>query len=161
VHTQWDSFFLGELGAAAALAGLLVVAISINIDQILRYSWLPSRAAATIAMLMGVVLMSGLALVPEQSLRVLGCEVLALAVVIWAVFVRNQIKARRVEGYASAGSPNVQLLLEQVATVPPIIAGLVLVTDSTAGLGVLAASFQAIFVAAVANAWILLVEIRR
>jgi len=33
--------------------------------------------------------------------------------------------------------------------------------DSTAGLGVLAASFRAIFVAAVANAWILLVEIRR
>ena len=49
MHTQWDSFFLGELGAAAALAGLLVVAVSINIDQILSYPWLPSRAVATIA----------------------------------------------------------------------------------------------------------------
>jgi modulator of FtsH protease len=160
VHTGWDSFFLGELGAAAALAGLLVVAISINIEQILKYSRLPRRAVATIALLLGVVLMSGLALVPGQSLRLLGVEVLAISGAIWGMFVRNQIKDRQ-GGEERFGAPHVQLLLEQVATVPPIVAGIILIADSTAGLGVLAAGFQAVFVVAVSSAWVLLVEIRR
>jgi len=33
----WTDFYVAEVGAAAALAGLLVVAISINIQRIMQY----------------------------------------------------------------------------------------------------------------------------
>jgi hypothetical protein len=43
----WFDFGVGIVGAAAALAGLLFVAISINIELILAIPTLPSRAAGT------------------------------------------------------------------------------------------------------------------
>ena len=38
----WGEFYVGEVGAAAALAGLLFVAISINIEKILAVATLPA-----------------------------------------------------------------------------------------------------------------------
>ena len=41
---EWESLFVAEAGASAALAGLLVVALSINLERILKGSGLPGRA---------------------------------------------------------------------------------------------------------------------
>jgi hypothetical protein len=41
----WDNFFVAEVGAAAALSGLLFVAVSINLTRILAIPHLPARAA--------------------------------------------------------------------------------------------------------------------
>jgi modulator of FtsH protease len=43
----WFEFGVGVLGAAAALSGLLFVAMSINIERILALRTLPPRAAGT------------------------------------------------------------------------------------------------------------------
>lgn len=46
----WTTFFTAITGAAAALAGLLFVAVSINLDNILKgQAMLPARAAETLA----------------------------------------------------------------------------------------------------------------
>jgi hypothetical protein len=161
MHTAWDNFFLADVSAAAALAGLIFVAVSINIDQILAFPWLPGRAGSTIAMLMGVLIMGSLALVPDQSYRRLGLEVTVVAVAIWLLLARLQITARRHPDHRNHGAPALKVLLEQIATLPAVVAGIVLLTDSSGGLSVLALSMLAVFVVAVANAWILLVEIRR
>ena len=47
----WESFFLGEVGATAALTGLLFVAVSINLRPILEYPWLPALAGETLLIL--------------------------------------------------------------------------------------------------------------
>ncbi len=39
----WHDFFVAQVGAAAALTGLLFVALSLNITRILQYAWLPAR----------------------------------------------------------------------------------------------------------------------
>ena len=39
---QWQNFFVAEVGAAAALTGLLFVAVSINLKQILSFPKLPA-----------------------------------------------------------------------------------------------------------------------
>jgi hypothetical protein len=60
----WHDSFMGTIGAAAALTGLLFVAISINLEQILRYPQLPGRAAGTLGILVSGLLVSGFALAP-------------------------------------------------------------------------------------------------
>jgi len=44
----WADFFVAEVGASAALAGFVIVAISINLTRIIAYPWLPGRAAETL-----------------------------------------------------------------------------------------------------------------
>jgi hypothetical protein len=46
--SEWTDFFVAGASASAALAGLVFVAVSINIDRILRIQGLPSRALATV-----------------------------------------------------------------------------------------------------------------
>ena len=42
--TNWTDFFVAQVGATAALEGLVIVAVSINLKQILAYAHLPGRA---------------------------------------------------------------------------------------------------------------------
>ena len=45
---RWTDFGVGVAGASAALAGLVFVAVSINLSEILKYRNLPGRAALTL-----------------------------------------------------------------------------------------------------------------
>ena len=69
-------FFMGTIGAAAALTRLLLfVAISINLEQILKYRQLPGRAAGTLGLLVSALVVSGFALAPGQGNRAHGIEI--------------------------------------------------------------------------------------
>src|ERR1700712_822456 len=72
---DWSGFFRAELGAAAALAGLVIVAISINVSRILSDPSLPGRAAETLVSPSGVLIVCSFLLVPHQPRWVLGGEV--------------------------------------------------------------------------------------
>jgi hypothetical protein len=65
---HWSDFFLGEVGAASALAGLVIVAVSINLQRILEFPQLPGRVAEILIMLVGALLASSVALLPGQPL---------------------------------------------------------------------------------------------
>ena len=45
----WADFFVAAAGASAALVGLVIVALSVNLDRIISEQQLPSRGGATIA----------------------------------------------------------------------------------------------------------------
>jgi len=76
--SEWTDLFVASAGASAALAGLVFVAVSINVDRILKFEGLPERALETVLMLLIVVLVSIVGLIPGQSTTALGAEVLAL-----------------------------------------------------------------------------------
>jgi hypothetical protein len=76
----WHDLFAATAGAAAALAGLIFVAVSINLARILKFRNLPRRAVETLAIAVGLLLVSVLVLVPGQSSIVLGTEILVLGV---------------------------------------------------------------------------------
>jgi modulator of FtsH protease len=81
---DWTGFFSAEVGASAGLAGLIFVAVSINLAQIVKETHLVSRSAKALLSLMGVLFASSLCLIPNMSRLILGYELTALGVVIWA-----------------------------------------------------------------------------
>ena len=53
---EWHDLFVAIAGAAAALTGLLLVAVSINLKRILDFPSLPTRAAETLSIVLGLLL---------------------------------------------------------------------------------------------------------
>jgi hypothetical protein len=156
----WTAFFAAVTGAAAALTGLLFVAVSINLDNILKRAMLPARAAETLAILVFVLISSALALVPQDA-ELLGAEILVIAVPLTAVTVRNQVSFQR----QNPDSPRMwsvsRAAASGVALVPGMIAGASLAAHWSGGIYWLVPTALLGIAAAVYSAWVLLVEIVR
>ena len=155
----WHDFFMGTIGAAAALTGLLFVAISINLEQILKYPQLPGRAAGTLGILVSALVVSGFALAPGQGDRALGIEIAAAGaiVAVQSVWVAH--------GTDTPGEPS-SWQIEHLATlllpgIALIVGGVSLVAGEGGGLYWVLAAILLAFVSASINAWVLLVEIKR
>lgn len=158
--SQWHDLFVATAGASAALAGLVFVAVSINLERILKYEGLPERALETLLLLLAVLLVSILGLVPGQSREALGAELLGANLVLAAVIVRLP------SGYTGIDQEPPAWLwtrwgIRLAAVLPLIAAGLSLLAGSGGGLYWLVAGILFAVLGAVANAWVLLVEILR
>jgi hypothetical protein len=158
---EWTDLFVAVAGASAALAGLVFVAVSINLERILAFRGLPERALETLLFLVSVLLISVVALVPGQSHVAFGVELLVVSLAIDAIVIR-QPTIQVEEGEVMRRSWRVsRWTLRLVATVPFLIGAVSLIARSGGGLYWLVAGIVLAIVAAVANAWVLLVEILR
>ena len=155
----WHDFFMGTIGASAALTGLLFVAISINLEQILKYPQLPGRAAVTLGILVSSLVVSGLALAPGQTNRALGVEIAAVGAVVaaQALWVTHG-KQTPNEPKAWVFEHLVTLLLPSIAF---IVGGVSLAVGDGGGFYWVLAAVLFAFVSASINGWVLLVEIKR
>ena len=158
--TSWESFFVATAGASAALAGLLFVAMSINLKEILEFSSLPGRAGETIAILVNALVIASVGLMPDQSHVALGLEVLALSIGTWVLvmWVQYRNSQHPVEANEHRGS---RFLLTQIALLPFVVGGATIVAKAGGGLYWIGAGMVFTFIAAAATAWVLLVEIMR
>jgi len=64
IAADWSNFLVAEAGASAALAGLIFVAVSINISKIIEYPGVSGRAGEALALLIGVLIIATLGLAP-------------------------------------------------------------------------------------------------
>src|ERR1700710_2757492 len=87
--SEWTDLFVATAGASAPLAGLVFVAVSINLERILAFRGLPERALETLLFLVSVLLISVVALIPGQDHIALGIELLLLTLAIDAVVLRQ------------------------------------------------------------------------
>ena len=157
---QWHDLFVAMAGAAAALTGLIFVAVSINLEKILKYRALPVRAVETLSILTGLLLLSVFILVPGQGLTVLGVELLILGAAMAAALLVKRLRLPRApdEPLTWTLTPTAVIL---ASTLPMIAAGISVLVGGGGGLYWLVAELIAGFAGAVFNGWILLVEIHR
>ena len=84
----WSEFGVAVLGGAAALAGLLFVAVSLNIEEVLRYSNVPARSAAALGLLVSILLTAAFLVTPDQPRIAVAVEitVVGIAMLMGAVY---------------------------------------------------------------------------
>lgn len=162
IPVEWHDFCVAAGGAAAALLGLVFVALSINLSRILAFQELPRRAAETIIVLAAALIAALLMLIPGHISQSLGLCVLFVAAPAWALPTWWQIRSLTAQTYQMLGFGIRRLVLHQIATLPFVAASVLLIADyPVAGLYWLAAGIIGSIVIAIVNSWVLLVEIMR
>jgi hypothetical protein len=157
---RWHDFAATFAGAAGALLGLAFVAISLNLDAILREKTLPGRAVETLAFF-AYPLAGGLLIqVPGLSDRALGVgqAILAVGLVgLIALGVRRwrQERANPLSWRLAHIGPPV------VITVLAVIGAVATISASFGGLYWLAGAMAVAAAFGITNSWVLLVEIKR
>ncbi len=73
----WQPFFAAQLGAGAALLGLLFVGLSLNLGRILANPSLPLRAEIGLMLLALQLVVCSILLIPDQGRLSAGIEVLS------------------------------------------------------------------------------------
>ena len=153
--TEWTEFFTASAGASAALAGLVFVAVSINVDRILQFKGLPERALATVLLLLSVVLVSLIGLIPGQGRTALAAELLGTGLV-FAGFILSLTSPGRAEHVRSLAHIVSHWLLVALGTIPLVVGAVSLWAEAGGGLYWVAAGVILATAGAVANAWVLL-----
>ncbi|MEP6817355.1 MAG: hypothetical protein ABI873_17580, partial [Marmoricola sp.] len=154
----WSIFALATAAASAALAGLLLVAASLNLDRILRHPRLPGRAAMALGVLTTVLVSSLFVLVPGQSRVVLGVEIAVLGLVLAVADVVGMSNAPPDGRGQRVPVPALVALLPAVALV---VGGLSIEAEAGGGLYWVFAACLLGIVGAVQDGWAVLVEVNR
>jgi hypothetical protein len=163
---QWHDFFLAQAGAAGVLTGLVFVGVSINLQKIVSEpgSGLTGRAAEALIVLVAVLTASSLLLVPGQGQVMVGAEVLMVGLAAWGWIVAIQLRLLRSWQTMRSdlrGPFVLRVALGQIATLPLVVAGIAVLAGELGGLYWLVAGMVFSILVALANAWVLLIEINR
>jgi modulator of FtsH protease len=159
---EWKDLFVAVAGASAALAGLLFVAVSINVERIVRYQGLPERGIEALAMLLAPLVVSIAGLMPSQSHVAFGVELLAITAALLAVMSRLPVAGNFPQ---DREMPAHYVLTRQAVRLSGVvllaIGALAELFAVAGGLYWVGAAIVVLTLGAVVNAWVLLVEILR
>jgi len=156
---SWESFAVAEVGAAAALAGLLVVAASINIERIVGIPTVVARLGGGLALFTSGLAAGILLLIPGLDHRIGGfllalCGILAgLAVLLPRSLRRVEPEYRRSTKMMTAAAAFAALLMA--------FSGTAYAFQALGGLYWLAPGILLAFVVGLGNSWVAMIEILR
>ena len=158
---DWGLAFTATASAAAALTGLLFVALSINLTQIVASPGLVARAVEVLIVLSAALILSTLLLMPGQPNGVAAIEIIAIGVAVSATIAPLQIRTdRKALGISGVGFAS-RVIGGHSGPVLLVIGAVSLLTQSGGGLYWIIPAVLAMIVVAIIGAWVMLVEIVR
>jgi modulator of FtsH protease len=158
---RWHDFYVMTGGAAAALTGLLFVAMSLHAREIMANRFFSNRAVGTLMSLASQLLISGAVLIPGQPLTVLGVEV-EVAALFFLGFIIQQMATRGPEAPSVATTLTHRLMEMGGGTLWIVLfnaAGISLLLQVGGGLYLLAVVMFFMFAWNIYIAWILITEV--
>jgi hypothetical protein len=153
--SQWHDYFMTVGGGAAALTGLIFVAMTLHLDEVINSAVHRHRARTILAGLTAVFIRCALVLMGGQNAQAVAVEIIAVLLVVETLLYRsirlaardadNAVLLRAIGSFAC-------LVLEQVGAV-------VLFLGFSWGLYVVALGMMSSFIFMVTGAWLLLVGV--
>jgi hypothetical protein len=159
--SAWGDFGSAVATASAALAGLLFIAISINLKTIMDLPGIPSRAAQTLILFATALVTALLLVVPAQARIALGLELIATGLLIGGAQAYLDLTTDRGEEETLARRMIGRIFPAYISCGCIAIAGATLSAQAGGGLYWLVPGMMAAFTFGLANTWVLLVEILR
>jgi len=164
--SQWNDFALAQLGASAALLGLVFVGMSINLKEFVGTSVLVNRALEAIVLLGSVLLGATAMLIPHQASEAAGIELVVVGALTGLAIVRLQAGAGEdVVAGGDRGPTRASVVSRRIlglgSALLVVLAGALLLAEAGGGLYWWPAAIAAAYLGAIVDAWVLLVEILR
>jgi len=155
---QWDNFFVMVGGGAAALAGLIFVAMSINHVVIFQNTTHKNRAINMLTGFSAIFMASSLALIGDQHLEALGFEWFVLWLIATVVFVRGYVIAIRA-GMSYVGLNIPRLAGGTICYLAEVTSAIFLILGYGSGLYIAAVAIIVLFAFLISGAWLLMIGI--
>src|SRR5579872_3498921 len=155
---QWNNFFVMVGGGAAALLGLIFVAMSINHVIIIQNTTHKNRAINMLTGFVAIFMACGLALIGNQDLVVLGFEWLVLWLIATVIFIRGYVIAIR-SGMSSIGLNMPRLAGGTICYLAEVISAIFLILGYNSGLYIAAVAIIILFGFLISGAWLLMIGI--
>ncbi|MGA2351303.1 MAG: hypothetical protein ABSF70_12790 [Terracidiphilus sp.] len=156
---QWNNFFLMVGGGAAALAGLVFIAMSINLSIITRDATHKNRAIATLTGFTAVFMICALALIGNQNYRWIGVEWLIVTLVPTITYIRVYFRATKI-GRSSVGLSIGRFIVGTGCYIAQIIGSVLLISGHIAGLYMASVAMVLSFAFFISAAWLLITGIQ-
>ena len=153
--SQWHDYFTTVGAGAAALTGLVFVAMTLHLDEIINNPVHRHRARTILAGLTAVFIRCALVLMGGQDAQAVAVELIAVLVLVEVLLYRSTMQAARdadTRVLLRAIGSFACLVLEQVGA-------LILFFGSSWGLYVVGLGMMSSFIFMVTGAWLLLVGV--
>jgi hypothetical protein len=155
---QWNNFFVMVGGGAAALAGLIFVAMSINHEIIIRNTTHKNRAINMLTGFSAIFMASSLALMGNQYPGALGLEWLVLWLIATVIFIRGYVIAIR-SGMSSIGLKIPRLAGGTICYLAEVVSAIFLILGYSSGIYIAAVGIIVLFAFLISGAWLLMIGI--
>lgn len=156
----WSEFNVAMAGATAALAGLVIVAASVNIAEIVKSRTLTARLLAGIAALVLALAVSALGLVPGLDLTWYGVLII-VATLLMSVFQVNVTRLIARDPSPADRARPLKYLIGFLPLAAYLVAGVLVAVGHPSGLYLAATGCLLAIVSAIVVSWVALVEVLR
>jgi hypothetical protein len=154
----WTTMYGAVAAAAAAFAGLLFVALTVNLPRILPDAAHVARAREALAGLLSLLVLAIAVLIPDQGRDALGIELLGVAVTLVILSVPLQTRTLRRLPPPGRAAWAARMLPVNLATLAIFVTGATLLAGTGGGLYWLVATVVIYTLRSALDAWALVVE---